>query len=80
MDLLNYTVTAGSRGNVQLPRYTISCLCVDSSNQSIVLADLTGANAIQFPAVIDTLTATQQRQILDFVIDYIIQIKAGITV
>jgi hypothetical protein len=77
MDLIPYDVTPGSRGNVQLPRFTISGKGVDSNNQSIVIYDFTGVNAIQFPAVIDTLTADQQRVILDLVIRYIINIKAG---
>jgi hypothetical protein len=76
MDIF-YTVTPGSRGNVQMNRSTVSGKGVDSNNQSIVIYDFTGANAIQWPAVIDTLTADQQQYIFDMVIRTVINFKAG---
>jgi len=77
-DILNYSVTVLGAANVNVPRATIAARVVDSSNQSIVLADFTGGNALNWPGVLTTLTATQRQQLIDMVATTIILMRAGL--
>lgn len=74
-DLQNFSVTAASAVNVNVPRFTISCQVVQGAT---VLADFTGANAIQFPSVLSTLSAAQRRELVDLIANTIVYQKAGL--
>ncbi len=76
-DLQNFAVTRGATNQLNQPAFTIAAQIVDSQS-STVLADFTGANAIQFPAVLSTLTPAQQTQIIQMVAVTIIRMKTGI--
>lgn len=78
-DIMNLTITKLSSANVNVPRVQIQCKIVDSSNQDIVLADLTGANAILFPAVIAQLTTEQRDEFVEMIINWLIRAKSGVT-
>lgn len=77
-DLLDFAITPLAAANVNVPRATIEARIVDSSDQSIVLADLTGANALTFPGVITTLTPEQRQALIRLVAIWLIRVKAGI--
>ena len=74
-DLQNFSITAASAVNVNVPRFTIQCQVVQGTN---ILADFTGANAIQFPSVLSTLSAAQRRELVDLIANTIIYQKAGL--
>lgn len=76
-DLQNFTITAQSAANVNVPRALISCLITDSVNGA-VLADFTGANAINFPGVISTLSAADRAELADMIATWLVFKKAGI--
>jgi type IV secretory pathway TrbD component len=78
-DLIDFSITPLASANVNVPRATIEARVVDSSDQNIVIADLTGANALIFPAVITTLTPEQRRQLIQLVAHWLVRVKAGIT-
>lgn len=76
-DLQNFSVTPGTAANVNIQRFTIECQITDS-NTGAVLHDFTGANAIQWPSVMGTLTAAQRRSILQDIVNRIIYMRAGL--
>lgn len=75
MDIQNFSITANSAVNVNVPRFTITATVLDGP---AVIADFTGANSIQFPGVLATLNAQQRRDLIDLIANTIIQMKAGI--
>lgn len=77
-DLLNFAITRQSAVSLSVPRYQIACTVVDSADQSKVIADLTGANALSFPAVLATLTAAQRDDFATHVADWLIKTVAGV--
>lgn len=78
-DLLNFAITPQSAANVNVPRATIEATVVDSSNQNVVLADFTGANALNFPGVISTLAAADRLELAQMVANWLILKKAGLS-
>ncbi len=78
MDLVNYKITPLGASAVTIPRATIEATVVDSSNQALVLADLTGAAAIQFPAVLGQLSAADRAEFIAMVAGWLIQKRAGL--
>lgn len=75
MDIQNFSITAQSAVNVNVPRATITATVFDGPT---VIADFTGANSLQFPAVLATLTAQQRRDLIDLIANTLIQMKAGV--
>ena len=78
-DLLDFDITPLGAVSVSVPRASIEARVVDSSDQSIVLADFTGANAIVFPQVILTLTPAQRLQMARLLAMWLIRLKAGLS-
>jgi len=77
-DLLEYAITPLAAAAVTVPRATIAARIVDSTNQSIVLADFTGANALSFPGVLTTLTAAQRQELVQMIATWLLMTKAGL--
>ena len=77
-DLLQFKITALGNASVTVPRAQFEALVVDSSDQSTVLADFTGANALIFPAVMATLTAAQRQEFAQMIAHWLVKTKAGI--
>lgn len=73
-DIQNYSVVVGANQSVTIPRLTISGKIVDSSSGA-VLHDFTGANAAVFPAILATLTAQQQLDVVELIVLYILKVK-----
>ena len=78
-DLLDFSITPLASASVNVPRAQIEARIVDSSDQSIVIADFTGANAIMFPAVLTTLTGPERLILARLVATWLIRNKAGLT-
>lgn len=76
-DLQNFTITPLGNANVNVPRATISCTVTDSMTGAVI-ADFTGANVINWPGVISTLTAAQRRELIDLIANYLVLVKAGL--
>jgi|GEM_PF-2752370 len=76
---LQLTITAGGRGNRPVPLTTFSGKVLNSDTGA-VLYDFTGANQIEWPTVIDTLTATQQRQLAEIIAKHVIYMVSGVSV
>jgi len=77
-DILQFQITALASASVNVPRAQIEGTVVDSANQSTVIADFTGANALIFPAVITTLTAAQRLELAQLIAGWLIRTKAGV--
>jgi len=77
-DILQFQITALASASVNVPRAQIEGKVVDSANQSTVIADFTGANALIFPAVITTLTAAQRLELAQLIAGWLIRTKAGV--
>lgn len=75
-DLQNFSVTTRARARITVPRATISAQVTDSDTGA-VLQDFTGANALLFPEVIDTLTTEESDAFLTYIAFWLIQKKAG---
>jgi hypothetical protein len=76
-DLQQFSVTPMSKGNMNLPRLRIECRVVEPVINGATLADFTGANAIIFPAVLDTLPPADVEELVRMVAHWIIMKKAG---
>lgn len=74
-DLQQFSVTPQSAAQVSVPRAVIAAQVVESG---AVIADFTGANAIQFPAVIKDLTAAQLAELIDIVASWLVLRRAGL--
>jgi hypothetical protein len=77
-DFLNFLITPLGSASINVPRAQIEAKVVDSSNQSQIIADFTGANALIFPAVIATLTAPQRLELARLIADWLLRTKAGL--
>ena len=75
-DIMQLVVTPLASANVNVPRATISCKVVSSRLQSIVLADFTGANTLAFPAILTSLTAADQRELVEYILPWLLQKRA----
>jgi hypothetical protein len=75
-DLQNFGVTTRSRARITVPRATITAQITDSDTGA-VLQDFTGANAILFPEVLDTLTTEESDAFLNYIALWLVQKKAG---
>lgn len=78
-DMLDFAITPLANASMSVPRATIACRIVDSADQSIVLADMTGANAIAFPAVLTTLTPADRVEFANLIAHWLIRKKANLT-
>lgn len=78
-DLLNFSIVRN--GTVSLPNaptWLISGKIVDSTNQVTVLRDFTGANSVSFPQVLGSLTAAQQDDFVQRVVQDILSKRFGL--
>lgn len=78
-DLLNFQIVRN--GTVSLPSaptWKITGLVVDSTDQSIVIRDFTGANGVNFPQVLGQLTNAQQDDFVNKIVMDILQKRFGI--
>jgi len=72
----NFEITPNGSGSVaNMPRFIISTVVRDSAGN--ILADYTGANAINFPADLPTIlnTATERRAFVEMVSTFLIERK-----
>jgi hypothetical protein len=76
-DLQNFSITQRAVARINVPRATISARVVDSGSGA-VLSDFTGANAILFPEVLETLTPQDQAAISEYIAMWLVQKKAGL--
>lgn len=60
-DLLDYAITV--TGGAPAPQFTVAARVVDSQTQTVLLKDLTGNRALQWPAAFSTLTPDQQDEL-----------------
>lgn len=77
-DILGFQISALGSASVNVPRAQIEGRVVDSTNQSTVIADFTGANALIFPAVVATLTAPQRLELAQMIAGWLLRTKAGL--
>lgn len=76
-DIANLTVTVGTAASISAQRFTIECQVLDSDTGG-VLADFTGANALQWPNVLASLTGAQRRAMIEAIMFRIIRQRAGL--
>jgi hypothetical protein len=77
-DFLQYAITPLGNASVTVPRATIAALIVDSMDQSITIADFTGANALNFPVVLTTLSAADRAELIQMLAGWLLLKKAGL--
>lgn len=77
-DLLNYSVVRLAAASLTVPRWQISGQIVSSVNQSQILQDFTGANAVVFPNILGNLTNNQQDDWVEHIMLDLIQRRFGI--
>ena len=71
-DLKDFTITRIANASVIVPRWQLSGQLVDSQTQETVLADFTGANVVNFPGVLTTLTAAQQDELIALIVNWLL--------
>lgn len=76
-DFNNFAVTRQDAANINVPTHKFEGKITDSTSGA-TLADFTGANAVLWPSVLSTLTATQQDQIATNLAQQILEMKAGL--
>jgi hypothetical protein len=70
-DLVNFTITPLASANVNVPRATVSGQAVDSTTGAL-LQDFTGANAVQFPLVLASLTGAERLELLNMIVVWLL--------
>ncbi len=60
-----------------MPRHQLSGVLTDPRTGAI-LADFTGANVVNFPDVLLSLTVAQRRALLDLVLNWLLHTRAGL--
>lgn len=61
-DLLGFSVTPIGDVTITIPGTRIEAKVVQSTDQAVVLADLTGPNAIEYPAALTTLSEADRAE------------------
>lgn len=81
-NIQQYSVTRSGTTNIQnFPRYVITASVEDTdpvTGLRVVIADFTGANALNFPAVMATLTPEQRDRFIELVSMWLVNVKAGL--
>ncbi len=77
-DMLQFKITPLGAVSASIPRAQIEALVVDSANQSSVIADFTGVNALIFPGVITTLSAADRLELAQMIAGWLVNKKAGV--
>lgn len=78
-DLINFALTPLAPVTINnMPRVQISGTVVDSNNQSIVLGDFTGANAVIFPNVLINLSQADRLELMHMITGWLINKKFGV--
>ena len=72
----NYAVTRKSAANLNTQTHELAGLLVDD-NDGHTIADYTGANAKQWPAVLNQLSATDQDEIVESLAQSVLRKLAG---
>jgi hypothetical protein len=77
-DLQRFSIVATGGGqNVNLRVFTITGQIVESNRGEKVLADFSVGKALQWPAVLTTLTTAQQEEVVQCVIGLILEQRFG---
>ena len=78
-DIQQFSMNPAGPANVNVPTHEITGQILDlSQTPPTVVADFTGANAIQFPSVLGTLSQEQQAEIMELVGQRILQMRGGV--
>jgi hypothetical protein len=77
-DIINHSLTAKSNSNITVAVITIQGQIVDSSDQSKVIADFTGANAIDFALRVPGFSVADHKELADRIAQFIMRRKAGL--
>lgn len=77
-DLVNYSVNRIANAQITTPRWQINGQIVDSKTQKTVIADITAATVI-FPNVLGSLSASDQDDWVQGVVQQLIFKRFGIT-
>ena len=78
-DLLNFSIARAGSKSMTVPTWTISGQIVDSSDQTLVLRDFTGANSVSFPQVLGNLTAAQQDEMIYRIVNWLLEKRFGVS-
>lgn len=74
MDIQNFTVTPIAAANVNVPRWKVTFIAVDSDTQDVILDMSAGIN---FPDVLQSLTANQRAKFIEEAIMMLIRARLG---
>ena len=73
------TSTPGDPANVNVPTHVFAAKVYDDANPPNLVADFTGNNVINFPAVLNLITAEQRLAIMDLIQNQLILNRAGVS-
>jgi hypothetical protein len=76
-DFRNFQLTAQADASLTVARINIEATVVDSTTGAVI-ADFTGANAVQFAIRVPGFTAAQHRAIAEQLARDILHMKAGV--
>jgi len=76
-NIRDLTITDLADAAITVNRFQVSCRVTEGLTDALI-ADLTGANAVVFPAALGTLTVKQRRSLLRSVIRRLIMMRAGL--
>jgi hypothetical protein len=76
-DLQAFKITPLASASVNVPRAQIEARVVDSQSGALI-ADLTGANALVFPAVLTTLSAADRLELAQLIAHWLVRRVAGL--
>lgn len=76
-DLTNYKVTAQADASLTVARVNVEAKVIDDTTRAVI-ADFTGANAIQFAVRVPGWTAIQHRELVEEIAHWLIRKKAGL--
>lgn len=77
VNIQQFAVTPQSASNINVPRASITAQVFDADTNAL-LSDFTGANAIQFPSVLSTLTVQQRSDLVNQIAQTIVFMRAGL--
>lgn len=73
-DIQNFAITRLAPASLTVPRWQLSGQVTDSKTGA-VLADFTGANVVNFPGILGTLTNAQQDELVNLIVTWLVQKK-----
>ena len=75
-NIQNFSVTPGNPAQINVPTHQINASVQE--DDGTVIADYTGANALRWPEVLNSLSPEQQQQIADANAQQVVLMKAGL--